>query len=186
MENTFQMKDLTSIINKTPQAVYALIKNNQELSSIVKDNSTKSGRLTFYGQPVLDWLINYYQIEIKTESAPEKGISENNASECPEPTPPPTGNQTPDVSGELAQLRLEIQHLTEENQRLRQEVAEKHALWQEEKALRQDVWGMLKLEKAEKHAFLPQLRKPLLERIRGFFKPTRAADTVEINDEPGE
>ena len=183
MNYPYQMKDLTSIVNKTPQAIYVLIKHNQELSSIVKDNSSKRGRLTFYGQAVLDWLIKHYQVEIPAENAPAGQVGEPDAQEIPEPTPPGTASQTADVSGELAELRQEVQRLTEENERLRRELAEKTSLWQEERALRQDVWTMLKMEKAEKHAFLPQLRKPLLERIRGFFKPTRAADAVEIHVE---
>lgn len=184
MNYPYQMKDLTSIVNKTPQAIYVLIKHNQELSSIVKDNSSKRGRLTFYGQAVLDWLIKHYQVEIPAENAPAGQVREPDAQEIPEPTPPGTESQAADVSGELAELRQEVQRLTEENARLRRELSEKTALWQDELAHRKEVWTMLKWEKAEKQALLPQLRKPLLERIRGFFKPTRAADAVEVQVEP--
>ena len=184
MKYPYQMKDLTSVVNKTPQALYTLIKHNQELSSIVKDNSSKRGRLTYYGEPVLEWLIKHYQVEIPAENAPAGQVVEPDVQEIPEPTPPGTGSQTPDASGELAELRQEVQRLTEENERLRRELAEKTSLWMDEKALRQDVWNMLKWEKAEKQALLPHFRKPLLERIRGFFKPTRAADAVEVQVEP--
>ena len=59
----YSMKGLSSRVKRTPQALYKLIKQNDALSSIVKENITKDGRFIKYGEPVLQWWMDYYQIQ---------------------------------------------------------------------------------------------------------------------------
>lgn len=161
----YQMKELSSIVKKTPQAIHELIKRNQEFSSIVNDNSIKKGRLRFYNQVVLDWLINHYQAEITTETAQGGDILEADAQEIPEPTPP----GTPDASAELENLRQEVQRLTEENERLR--AAYDKAEEERGELMKQNGILALTLQQVqqEKMLYLPAPKKPLGERVRDFI-----------------
>lgn len=165
MAYQYQMKELSSIVKKTPQAIHELIKRNQEFSSVINDNSIKKGRLRFYNQVVLDWLINHYQVGSETEAALGGEIIETDVQEIPEPTPP----GTPDTSAELENLRQEVKRLTEENERLR--AAYDKAETERGELMKQNGVLALTLQQVqqEKMLYLPAPKKPFGERVRDFI-----------------
>lgn len=175
MEFKYQMKDLTSVVKKTPQAIHDLIKKNKDLSMLVNSNSIKSGRLRFYNQAVLDWLINYYKPEIPTDAALGADIVEPDAAAIPEPTPPGTNNTEdaatppPDVAAQLDALRQEVKRLTEENERLR--AAYDKAEAERGELMKQNGVLALTLQQVqqEKMLYLPAPKKPFGERVRDFI-----------------
>lgn len=66
----FSMRDLSTLVKKSPQSLYSLIKQNKELSSIVEAHSTRTGSRVWYDEAVKDWLCAYYGVEAQ-ESAQE-------------------------------------------------------------------------------------------------------------------
>jgi hypothetical protein len=175
------MKDLSSIIKKTPQSIHSLIKNNQELESIIKQHTERKGRNVFYDEVVLEWLRAYYGVETATEEpqAAASGDTENPTANdvaagvvepeeeaIPEPTAPDDRDaviarqeeQITFLQGQVVELSKDKAYLREENARL---------------------LLLLQQEKDEKKLFLPAPRgprKPIGERIRGLFGAKKGAE----------
>ena len=167
----YSMKDLSSIIKRTPQSIHSLIKNNQELSSIVKQHTEKKGRNVFYDEAVLEWLRAYYGIEAAAEEPQEPasgetlnptandvgaGVGEPEEEPIPEPTAPDDRDAIIARQEEqITFLKAQVIELTNDKAYLREENARLLLLLQE--------------EKAEKRLLLPAPRKPIGERIRALF-----------------
>lgn len=163
----YSMKDLSSRVKRTPQALYSLIKQNESLSSIVKENTEKNGRFIKYGEPVLSWLLDYYKITEPTADEVGEGIVEPEAQEIPQHSP---------LAATGADLRLELALLRQENQALKEAIeALKNDLEIERKnnqdLLQQNGLALLalKAEQDEKQKYLPAPRKTIGQFVKGLF-----------------
>lgn len=169
----YSMKELSSIIKRTPQSIHNLIKHNKELESIVKQHTEKKGRNVFYDEAVLEWLRAYYGIEEAaeepanpTENDVGAGFVEPEEGEIPEPTAPD------DKDILIARLEDENAHLQAQITELRND----KAYLQEQNAR---LLVLLQQEKTEKQLFLPAPRgprKPLGERIKALFGAKKEAE----------
>lgn len=175
----YSMKDLSSRVKRTPQALYTLIKQNEELSSIVKQNKEQNGRFIKYGEPVLQWLINYYQIEEPTEDDAGEAIGEPAAVEIPDPTPPERPTD--------ASLQTELIRLTVENEALKTTIEGLKSDLERERTEKRELREQLGIsllalrdEQKEKQLYLPPPRKSL----KDFFKTIFTRET--INKKPPE
>lgn len=163
----YSMKDLSSRVKKTQQALYQLINKNKDLESIVKEHSEKKGKLRFYDEAVLEWLINYYGITEPTEGDVGEGFVEPEAQEIPQHSP---------QAAIEANLRLELALLRQENQALKEAMeALKNDLERERKTnqdlLEQNGLALLalKTEQDEKQKYLPAPRKTLGQFFKEIF-----------------
>lgn len=154
----YSMGDLSSRVKKTPQALYSLIKQNSALSSIVKENSERKGRYVRYGEPVLEWLLNYYgeslQEDTNQEDRPEppetplKSVSEPAEQIDQTETIKALQAQIEALNASITAKNMEIEYFKEQNNRL---------------------LLLLQMEKQEKVALLPAPKKSFVERIRTSF-----------------
>ena len=178
----YSMKDLSSIIKKTPQSIHSLIKNNQELESIIKQHTERKGRNVFYDDTVLEWLRAYYGIEETTaEGQPEEasvhtanptendvgaGFVEDEEGENPEPTSPDDRDiLIAKQEEQIAFLQAQVVELSKDKAYLREENAR--------------LLLLLQQEKDEKKLFLPAPRgpkKPIGERIKALFGAKKEAE----------
>lgn len=165
----FSMDEIAARVGKSKQALYNLIKTNQDLSMLVKTNKVKSGQSVKYGLPVLEWFINHYQLNLITEDDAAEAVREPEPQEIPEPSAPGQTANAP----ELAALRQEVQRLTEENERLR--AAYDKAEEERGELMKQNGILALTLQQVqqEKMLYLPAPKKPLGERVRDFIGQIR-------------
>lgn len=165
----YSMKDLSSRVKRSPQALYSLIKQNETLSSIVKENTEKNGRFIKYGEPVLSWLLDYYKITEPTADEVGEGIVEPEAQEIPQQTAPEASGG---VSAETVLdflkrendlLRGQIEALTKDKAEQRTEIDRLLLLLQEEKQEKQ----ALMLASAPQVATVP--KQTFLDKIKNLF-----------------
>lgn len=174
----YSMKDLSSRVKRTPQALYTLIKQNEELSSIVKQNREQSGRFIKYGEPVLQWLINYYQIEEPTEDDAGAAIGEPAADPIPDPTPPSSPTD--------ASLQAELIRLTVENEALKTAIEGLKSDLERERTEKRELREQLGIsllalrdEQKEKQLYLPAPRKTLKDFFKSFFTKERPPEDMD-------
>ena len=177
----YSMNDLVARVGKSKQAIYALFKHSQELSSIVKEQSSRQGNSVKYSQVVLDYLIKHYQVEEPTPAGQAGGIEEPAADEIPKDTPPDA-----DI---LDDLRAQVETLKEENARLQSNLDALTADLERERTEKQEIMKqhsatlmLFAQEKAEKQRLLPPPRKPIFQRITDIFSKKRS-DTDD-NQQP--
>lgn len=175
----YSMKDLSSRVKRTPQALYKLIKQNDALSSIVKENTTKDGRFIKYGEPVLQWLMDYYQIQQPlTEDEAGEGIVEPAQDEIPQHTPPTNPVE--------ADLRIELVKLQTENEALKTAVEALKSDLERERTEKREMSERLGIsllalrdEQQKVQLYLPAPRKTLKERFKSFFVKERPPEDMD-------
>lgn len=167
----YPIKSLASKCGVSEQSIRNLLKNNSELSQLSQANTSKSGRFINYGQPVLDWLLNYYKVDFQqppTENDAGAGIVEPAEQENPQPTPPQIVLNSTERD-ELIRLRVENEALTAAIEGLKRDLNRERA----EKSDLNDKLGMtllaLRDEQAEKKLYLPAPKKSLGQRIKDLF-----------------
>ena len=166
----YSMKDLSSRVKRSPQALYSLIKQNETLSSIVKENTEKNGRFIKYGEPVLSWLLDYYKITEPTEGEVGESIVEPEAQEIPQQTAPaPSGSGSTEtellyLKRENDLLRGQIEALTKDNAFFSSEIDRLTLLLQEEKQEK-----MILLAAAPQDAAEPAQKKSFFSKLKTLF-----------------
>lgn len=169
----YSMKDLSSRVKRTPQALYSLIKQNESLSSIVKENTEKNGRFIKYGEPVLSWLLDYYKITEPTADEVGEGIVEPEAQEIPQQTAPEAPSSVSNetelfyLKRENDLLRSQIEALTKDKLFLGSEVDRLTLLLQEEK---QEKMLLLASAPAEEPAAEAAPQLSFFEKLKSLFK----------------
>lgn len=142
----YPIKSLASKANVSEQSIRNLLKNNTELVELAKANTSKNGRFIKYGEPVLEWILNYYNIEPSTENEVGEGIVEPQTAEIPQQT-------APEASGSVS-AEMELDFLKRENDLLRGQI---EALTKDKAEQRNEIDRLLLLlqeEKQEKKAML--------------------------------
>lgn len=164
----YSMRDLSSRVKRTPQALYSLIKQNESLSSIVKENTEKNGRFIKYGEPVLSWLLDYYKITEPTADEVGEGIVEPTAEVLPQSTAPTRPTEA-DLVIELSSIRAENEALKTAIEALKNDLERER---EEKKEIREQL-GIsllaLRQEQEEKKLYLPAPRKTLSQFFKGLF-----------------
>lgn len=107
----YTIKDITAIVNRTPQRLYKLMRENKELSGIVAENSRETGenRAKVYGEPVLQWFISHYNIDYNSKPANESQ---------PETDSESLYRKIGKLKRRIKKLKAENERLSEENHRL--------------------------------------------------------------------
>lgn len=167
----YPIKSLASKCGVSEQSIRNLLKNNTELSQLSQANTSKNGRFINYGQPVLDWLLNYYKVDFQqlpTGNDAGGSIVEPEKEETPQPTPPQEPVED-DLRVELIKLRVENEALKTAVEGLKSDLERERA----EKADLNNKLGMtllaLRDEQAEKKLYLPAPKKSLGQRLKGLF-----------------
>lgn len=161
----YTMKELSTKVGKSQQAIYKLIKQNGELSTIIKENSTKEGRLIKYGEPVLEWLMGHYDADSVNVNDGEPAAARETDVEAV--TDRTNRTQENNVGGSDSPSELEYREelilLRQENKMLREAVARLQSDIEKERAekkalLEQNGIALLALreEQAEKQKYLPE------------------------------
>lgn len=164
----YSMKDLSSRVKKSPQALYSLIKQNESLSSIIKENTEKNGRFINYGEPVLEWLMDYYKITPSAADGVGECFVEPEEQPIPQPTLP-TSPTEPILAAELSSAKAEIAALKTAIEALKNDLEKERAEkndWKEQAGL---ALLALRQEQEEKKLYLPAPKKSLGQRIKGLF-----------------
>lgn len=107
----YSMKDLQRIINKTPQSIRQVLKNNDSIKLLLEEHKVETpNKKVFYDDAILNALLEYYGIS-KKENAVEDvvgGDSDNTeTAEKPDTNPPPSN----DIDKDTAALQSEIEEL---------------------------------------------------------------------------
>lgn len=170
MEHRYTMHEITAKVNRSEQAIYRLMKSNNELKAIISEHSYKvGGRRTLYGSTVLDWLKEYYNVVQASSEAPDAPPDVEQAEVDPE--------DNAQHEAEIAALRAEIAALQRDVESLRSDLALKE---QERQALfvsNGQLLLLLSQEKQEKQALLPKPRQPFTNKLIALFK--RSSDAHE-------
>lgn len=175
MEGYFSIAQISVKVNRSKQAIYKLISNNQELGKILPENTIIVGKGKQYSQAVLTWITDYYE---------SVSISE-------------AGSQDAEQEGadplEMALLRQELAHIKEKlemtEKQLEEVKAEKKEVYQQNGAL----LLMLAQEKQEKQQLLLEVqeqKKLMAENaevkdITAEEVPAEEAKPAEEKKEPG-
>ena len=168
----YSMRDLSSRVKRTPQALYSLIKQNESLSSVVKENTEKNGRFIKYGEPVLSWLMDYYKITEPTADEVGEGIVEPEAQEIPQHTAPEAresvleGVELLYLKRENDLLRGQIEALKKDKEEKQNEINRLLLLLQEEK---QEKQMLLAAAPQEAPADPAVSKLTFIEKIKSFF-----------------
>lgn len=170
----YSMDDLSTKLNISKQSLYKLIKNNQELSTLINQHSTKEKRKIFYDDEVLDWLSLYYGVDFAREGVSNEvgeGVSQDKKANFPEDTAP-----TPTSAARIEELEAKLKACEDENQRLREENG---ALLLTISQLSNSIAQMTTTLK-----MLPAPRKPILERIKAVFTGKGRQEANNAADPP--
>lgn len=158
------MYDIATLCERShisPQTFYRLRNEHSDLEELVNNHREKRGKVYVYGEPVLDWLLNFYRIPQGEASAP---ADEQNASE-----PPESPSEPPVLSAEVKDLHEKIKDLEAEIEALKASLDEKERERREMFLQNGQLLLLLSQEKQEKQLLLPSPRRPLLDRIRSVF-----------------
>ena len=162
----YSMKDLSRLTGKTEQTIYRLGRENSDFKSVLKENQRKVSNGKRYGAPVLQWLLNHYEITAPTEQDPHTpSVS------APEPIlPEPTARPYEILIRENEALQGQIEILKAENDMLRSQLAEKTALWREDRDNLGQALLLLNQERETVKLLLPAPRVPFTEKLKNLFK----------------
>ena len=116
----YSMKDLSRLTGKTEQTIYRLGRENSDFKTVLEENQRKVSNGKRYGAPVLQWLLNHYEITAPTEQDPRTpSVS------APEPVlPEPTARPDEILIRENEALQGQIEALKRENDLLRAQLAD--------------------------------------------------------------
>ena len=167
MEYPYSIKDISIRVKKTEQALYCLMKRNQDF---IKQNSRREGRFVKYNQAVLDWFTEYYGAAQDESSQQEQESSqqETTTETAQEDRQEPSG--VPDEEMTVAVLRVKLEALERENADLRERLLSVDA---ERKELLKIVQGTAIASVQKEQLLLPPPRRTIGEKIKGWFASSR-------------
>lgn len=166
MEYQYTINDLATSCKVSKQSIYNLIKRNKEF---VNQNSTRKQRTLYYNQDVLNFLLDYYNLEKapsdnliyeKIGGDPQFSGTENSLS--PTSSAEEVERLKAEYNSQIAALKAEIERLK----------ADLNAKEEERKELLNQHGALilaLSQEKQEKMMLLPAPKKPFGERVKALF-----------------
>ena len=166
----FSMDELSTRLNISKQSLYKLINNNQELSTLIKEHSTRQKRKIFYDNVVFEWLCQHYGIKPGVSNGVVEGASQNESDVLPDDTAPAVSvARIAELEAQIKELEAKLKAADDERQRLHQENG---ALLLTVSQMSNTISQMSNTAFQQFQAsvkMLPAPRKPLLERIKGIF-----------------
>ena len=183
----YSMDDLSRLLNVSKQSLYKLIKNNQELSTLINEHSTTVKRKIFYDDEVLSWFKRYYRQGVSSGVGAD--VSQDETSKITEDTA---------LQGRIEKLEAQVEALKaqieETEARLKACEKEKQRLFEENGALLLTVSQMSStISQMSNTAFqqfqasikmLPAPRQPFLKRLKAIFAGKSKEDTQNAPEPP--
>ena len=171
MEYPYSIKDISIRVKKTEQALYCLMKRNQDF---IKQNSRREGRFVKYNQTALDWFVEYYgaaqdeSSQQEQESSQQETTTETTTETAQEGRQEAAEVPVEDLSA--AVLRVKLEALERENADLRERLL---AVDAERKELLKIVQGTAIASVQKEQLLLPPPRRTIGEKIKGWFASSR-------------
>lgn len=169
----FSMNELSSRVNVSKQRLYKLIKENQGLSTLIEEHSTRQGRFVLYDEVVLEWLMKHYNVALG--ETVETGVPLSSSEEDTASVPNDTA-RVKELEQEIEDLKSQIKELSA---RLELSERDKRELQQSNGALILTVQQMTNTAFQQYQAsvkMLPPAKVPLVERIKAVFTRKGAGD----------
>ena len=170
----YSMKQLQTITGKPPQTLNRLMRRNESLIALLPEHREKlNNGQVFYDDTILNWFIEYFQIETgpAVEDAVGGGEIEQEADKIPQDSPRPSSNDAL-----IDELRRQVDELEEQVEKKDKVIAELEQQLKDKEAERLhfitqngQLMALLAAEKQEKQRLLPPPKQSLGERIRGLF-----------------
>lgn len=164
----YTIKEIVSRVGKSEQSIYKLMRKNKEFSAVVAANcrEAENSRTKYYNQAVLNWLLNYYKIELVEDGAGKAKIEAETA-ETPQTTSPLSkpveeGLETDleayveELEAKIRRKNKKIKSLKAEIERLLNDNNRLMTLLEKEQEQRQGLLVSLVAEKKEKHILLEE------------------------------
>lgn len=163
------MDELSTRLTISKQSLYKLINNNQELSALIKEHSTKQKRKIFYDDVVFEWLCQHYGIKPGVSNEVVEGISQEGNEIIPEAPAATSAARIAELEAQVKELEAKLKSVEEERQRLHQENG---ALLLTVSQMSNTISQMSNTAFQQFQAsvkMLPAPRKSLFERIKDVF-----------------
>ena len=165
----FSMDDLSTRLTISKQSLYKLINNNQELSTLIKEHSTRQKRKIYYDDVVFEWLCQHYGIKPGVSNGVAAGAFQDRSEIIPEDAAPTSAARIAELEAQVKELEAKLKAADDERQRLHQENG---ALLLTVSQMSNTISQMSNTAFQQFQAsvkMLPAPRKPILERIKGIF-----------------
>lgn len=165
----YSVKELVLKTGKTEQTIYRLARENEEFRTIWEQSQTKIGNKKRYGEDVLTWLVNHYNLSSVAEQ--DVGASFYRASNGQ--IPQPTARQVESLIRDNEAFKGQIEALKRENELLRAQLDTAERREKEDK----EILGhtLLCLQQATQAQRLLDTPKPsVFQRVKQLFSKPRA------------
>lgn len=165
----YSIKELVLKTGKTEQTIYRLARENEEFRTIWEQSQTRIGNKKRYGEDVLAWLINHYNLSSMSEQ--DVGASFYRAFNGQ--IPQPTAQQVETLIRDNEALKGQIEALKRENELLRAQLDTAERREKEDK----EILGhtLLCLQQATQAQRLLDTSKPsVFQRVKQLFSKPRA------------
>ena len=164
----YSMDDLSTKLNISKQSLYKLINNNQELSTLIKEHSTRDKRKIFYDDAVLQWLCQHYGIKPGVSFGVVGEVFQDESPAFPNDSAP-SAARIKELEAKVEGLEARLKEVEEDRKRLREENgAYLLTITQMSGTIAQMTNTAFQQYQASVKA-LPAPRKPLLKRLKAFF-----------------
>lgn len=185
----YSMKQLQTITGKPPQTLNRLMRRNESLIALLPEHREKlNNGQVFYDDTILNWFIEYFQIETgpAVEDAVGGGETEQEADKIPQDSPRPSSNDA--LIDELRRQVDELEELVERKDKVIADLEEQLKSKEAERlhfvTQNAQLTALLIAEKQEKVKLLPPPKQTFGEKVRAFFG--RKKEQVEENKEEQE
>ena len=180
----FSMDELSTRLNISKQSLYKLINNNHELSTLIKEHSTRQKRKILYDDVVFEWLCQHYGIKPGVSNGVVVGVSQEENETIPEAPAATSAARIAELEAQVKELEAKLKSVEDERQRLHQENG---ALLLTVSQMSNTISQMSNTAFQQFQAsvkMLPAPPKPILERIKGIFMGKGKQTAQEAPDAP--
>ena len=158
----YSVKELVLKTGKTEQTIYRLARENEEFRTIWEQSQTKIGNKKRYGEDVLTWLVNHYNLSSVAEQDVGASFYRASNGQIPQPT-----------ARQVESLIRDNEALKRENELLRAQLDTAERREREDK----EILGhtLLCLQQATQAQRLLDTPKPsVFQRVKQLFSKPRA------------
>ena len=155
------MEDLKCITGKSPQMLYRLMRQNDELAALLPAHSIQEGNKRFYDAVITDWFSRHYSRPVSNDVP--VSLSEAHTADFPNTPSPNTDKESEALRSRLAALEGQI---TEKDK----QISELTGLLTEAQRQNSQLLLLLQEEKQEKMKLLPSPKQGFWKRLTGRFK----------------
>ena len=166
----YSIKELAHLTGRAEQTIYRLARENEEFKRVWEQDQTRGGKgKRLYGENVLSWLTNHYNL-----SAAQEEKSENASQTAQEAVrQPEDGEKVENLVRENEALRGQMEALKRENELLRQQLAAAESRERDNKEILGNA--LLCLQQATQTQKLLAMTKPsVFQRLKQSFSKQHA------------